>query len=54
MIQTYDLVIRFNGYDRKYYNISIVAVNRFVEWYRASSPDYKSAVYGAHKQLTSH
>lgn len=34
MIKTYDLTIFFVGYTRHYYNISRVAVNRFVEYHR--------------------
>ena len=54
MINTYDLAVFFDGYSREYHNISIVAVKRYIAYHRTTNWDYKSAVYGAHKQLTSH
>lgn len=43
-VRTYDLHVLFQNerggdYSRIYYNISRVAVNRFVEWHR-QNPDY--------------
>lgn len=39
MIDTFDLYIFFKGYSREYYNISRVAVKRFIEWHR-ENPDF--------------
>jgi hypothetical protein len=53
-IQTYDLVIYFDLYQRHYYNISRVAVNRFIAYHRESNPDFEGCNFYAHEQLTSH
>ena len=34
MINTCDLILYFNGYDRAYYNISRVAVKSFLEYHQ--------------------
>jgi len=39
-VRTYDLVIWFRGYHKVYYNVSRVAVKRFVDWYR-ENPDFE-------------
>ena len=44
-IGTYNLTVQFNGYIRIYYNISRVAVNRFIS-YHSQNPDYVRAYYG--------
>ena len=40
MINTFDLIVYFRrGYMKHYYNVSRVAVNRFIEWHE-QNPDY--------------
>ena len=39
MINTYDLVLYFNGYAREYKNISRVALKRFLEYHK-ENPDF--------------
>ena len=51
MINTYDLIIHFNGYYRHYYNISRVAVKRFVA-YHQENLDYD--YHYVNDSLTSH
>jgi len=53
MINTYNLCIYFNGYDRAYYNISRVAVKRFLEWHQENE-DFYGYDLEAHIPLTTH
>ena len=34
MINTFNLIVYFNGYDRAYYNISRTAVKNFIEYHQ--------------------
>lgn len=51
MINTYNLTVLFDGYYRQYYNISRVAVKRFVEYHRENQ-DYE--YHYVNESLTSH
>lgn len=44
MINTYNLIVYFNGYEREYNNISRVAVKRFIDWHRQNPDFYGYAV----------
>jgi len=52
MVNTYDLYLYFNGYSKAYYNISRVAVKRFIEWHRESASFFGYDVQD-HESLTS-
>lgn len=53
MINTFNLVLYFNGYDRAYYNISRVAVKRFIEWHKENE-DFFGYDLDDHVSLTTH
>ena len=40
MIQTYDLVLKFNDYDKTYHNLSVSAVKRYIGL-NTYAPDYR-------------
>lgn len=52
-IQTIDLYLWFDGYDRAYYNISRTAVKYFLAWHQ-ENPDFLGYDTYDHVSLTSH
>lgn len=40
MINTFDMIVWFNGYERHYYNISRTAVKYFLAWHQENQ-DYQ-------------
>jgi|LakMenEpi06Jul12_1017403.scaffolds.fasta_scaffold04588_2 hypothetical protein len=54
MIRTYNLTVLFYGYTRNYYNISRVAVKRYIAYHRESNPEFRGCVHDVHDSLTSH